>query len=297
MNQKRVRAFSSLGLVLAALIWGFAFVVVKNSLDQIPPTYMLAFRFTIAAAGLGILFHRQLRGLGRHAWVQGGILGLLLFLSYELQTIGCHYTTAGKNAFLTTSYVVMVPFLDWMLSKKRPDRYCVAAAFLAIFGIGLLSLEGDLSMNIGDALTLACGVGYALHMIYISRFTQSESPVVLTVLQIGVAALLSWILAPLLEGRFPAAAFRWDCVASMLYLGLLSTMAAYLLQNVGQKYTTASTASILLSLESVFGIFFSTLFLQELFTLKMATGCGLIFVAVIMAETKFSFLRKEKAGV
>ncbi|MDO5389690.1 MAG: DMT family transporter [Eubacteriales bacterium] len=289
-KERKIAALANIGLLGTAVIWGFAFVVVKNSLDLVPPTWMLAFRFTIASVVLGLIFIRKMMTIKKETVRQGVVLGVFLFLSYLLQTIGCQYTTAGKNAFLTAIYVVIVPFLHWGLNKIRPTSFHVTAAFMAIVGIGLLSLQGDFSMNIGDVLTIACGFGYALHMIYIDRYTECNDPVVLTVLQLGFAAVFSWILAPFLDGGFPSGALEPGIIVGMLYLGLMSTMLAFLLQNVCQKYTTPNAASLFLSLESVFGVLFSTIFLGERMTPRMLVGCALLLAAIILAETKLSFL-------
>ena len=172
----------------------------------------------------------------------------------RLQTIGCQYTTAGKNAFLTTIYVILVPFLHWLINHRRPDRYVIGGALLAMVGIGLLSLQGEGGIALGDLLTLLCGIFFAVHIVYIDRYTLAQDPAILTVLQLATAAVLSFLLAPLIDGPFPAQALHPEAVTGMLYLGLLSTMLGFLLQNVGQKYTTPSTASLLLSFESVFGV-------------------------------------------
>lgn len=290
MKEKNKNYLAGFGLLLAAFIWGFAFVVVKNSLDFIPTAYMLAFRFTIASIGLAIIFHKKLRKINKKAVKSSIVLGLLLVFSYYTQTLGCQYTTAGKNAFLTTIYVIIVPFLYWIFGKKRPDKFVMVSALLAMTGIGLLSLNGDLAMNIGDILTLISGFGYAVHLICIGKYTQEEDPVILTLLQIIVAAVISWGLAFASGYQFPLQVMKLDMAGSMIYLGVFSTMIAFLLQNVGQKYTSPSTSALLLSTESVFGAVFSVIFLQEYFTLKMVIGCILIFIAVIMAETKFEFL-------
>lgn len=290
MNASKIRTLSSVGLLSTALIWGFAFVVVKNSLDLIPPFYMLAFRFTIASAALALVLHKRLPGITRADLKSGAVLGGFLFFAYATQTIGCQYTTAGKNAFLTTIYVILVPFLHWLISHRKPDRYAVIGAFMAIIGIGLLSLQGESGIQIGDLLTLICGFGYAIHMIYIDKYTEKQDPVILTLLQLAFAALFSWIFAPLLDGGFPASAFHPSIITGMLYLGLLSTLAAFLLQNVCQKYLPPSTASLLLSFESVFGVIFSALFLHEAITSRMFLGCLLMFLAVLLVETHFSFL-------
>ena len=154
MRENRTGLLAGFGLLSAAAIWGFAFVVVKNSLDVVPPTYMLAFRFTIAALLLAVICHRKLKGLQKSTLIEGAVLGFWLFFSYLVQTFGCQYTTAGKNAFLTSAYVIIVPFLGWLLFRRRPDACCMAAAVLAITGMGMLSLQGDLSVNKGDVLTL-----------------------------------------------------------------------------------------------------------------------------------------------
>ena len=290
-NVRHTQALAACGLLLTALIWGFAFVVVKNSLDLIPPIYMLAFRFTIASAALALILFRRLRRITRRDLQSGAILGVFLFAAYALQTIGCQYTTAGKNAFLTTIYVILVPFLHWLINRRRPDRYVIGGALLAMVGIGLLSLQGEGGIALGDLLTLLCGIFFAVHIVYIDRYTLAQDPAILTVLQLATAAVLSFLLAPLIDGPFPAQALHPEAVTGMLYLGLLSTMLGFLLQNVGQKYTTPSTASLLLSFESVFGVLFSTLFLHEAMTARMLLGCLLMFIAVLLVETRFSFLR------
>ncbi len=290
-NVRHTQALAACGLLLTALIWGFAFVVVKNSLDLIPPIYMLAFRFTIASAALALILFRRLRRITRRDLQSGAILGVFLFVAYALQTIGCQYTTAGKNAFLTTIYVILVPFLHWLINHRRPDRYVIGGALLAMVGIGLLSLQGEGGIALGDLLTLLCGIFFAVHIVYIDRYTLAQDPAILTVLQLATAAVLSFLLAPLIDGPFPAQALHPEAVTGMLYLGLLSTMLGFLLQNVGQKYTTPSTASLLLSFESVFGVLFSTLFLHEAMTARMLLGCLLMFIAVLLVETRFSFLR------
>lgn len=291
LNSNKIKGLASIGLVCATIIWGFAFVVVKNSLDLIPAVYMLAFRFTIASVGMGIIFFKRIKKINKKNIISGLVLGIFLYLGYVFQTIGCIYTTAGKNAFLTTIYVVVVPFLYWIISKKSPDIYCIASAFIAIAGIGLLSLNGDMIINIGDVLTLVCGFAFAVQIVYINKYSEHQDPIILTFLQILVAAILSWITAPIIDGGFPVNTTNPDVIISMLYLGIGSTMIAFLLQNIGQKYTEPSTASLLLSMESVFGVVFSIIFLGEVLTTRMLVGCILIFTAIIMAETKFEFLK------
>ncbi len=295
MTKNNVSILSSAGLLLAAAIWGFAFVIVKDSLEYIGASWMLAFRFSIAAFVLAIIYCKKLKNLTKSAWLHGGILGLYLFLAYLVQTIGCDYTTAGKNAFLTTSYVFLIPILLWIIEKRRPACYVFLCAIMSLIGIGLLALgTGDGgAVNIGDVLTLICGIFYALHIIFTSKYNEHHDPILLTVLQFLFAALLSWIFAPIFDGKFPLAELLNPRVlVSMLYLGLFSTLICFVLQNVGLKYLPSAWASLLLSFESVFGVLFSTILLNEKITLRMSFGCLLIFMAVVLAQTLPEFVEK-----
>lgn len=296
MNQKSTSFLASLGLVLTAAIWGFAFVVVKDSLDYIGAVYMIAIRYSIAALVMALIFIKKWLLLNVRYLRHGLLTGIFLFTAYTTQTIGCDYTTAGKNAFLTTVYVILIPLISWALYKKRPGWYVFVAAILSLTGIGLLALgTGDRAgLNLGDGLTLVCGLFYALHIIWTAKYNgQGDDTLFLTLLQFVVCALLGWIFAPLYDGAFPAAGIQNPrVIISMLYLGLLSTMLCFSLQNIGLKYVQSSLASLFLSFESVFGVLFSTLFLHEKLTLRMGIGCILIFVAVVLAETKFEFRKK-----
>lgn len=288
MNKKLIGILASGGLILTAAIWGFAFVVVKDSVDTIPPVYMVSIRYTIAAVLLGFVLIPQFKKLNRYYWIHGAVTGLMLALGYITQTIGCKYTTAGKNAFLTTIYVILIPLISWPLNKKRPHFVVFLSAVMALVGIGLLALRnegGVLGFNVGDILTLICGLFYALHIIFTAKFSQDKNPVILTWIQFIVAAVFSWSVSPLIDGSFSVALLKSSRVIfSMLYLGIFSSLVAFLLQNICLKYMESSLASLFLSLESVFGVIFSTIFLRERMTLVMIFGCVLIFAAITIAD-------------
>lgn len=288
MNKKLIGILASGGLILTAAIWGFAFVVVKDSVDTIPPVYMVSIRYTIAAVLLGFVLIPQFKKLNRYYWIHGAVTGLMLALGYITQTIGCKYTTAGKNAFLTTIYVILIPLISWPLNKKRPHFVVFLSAVMALVGIGLLALRnegGVLGFNVGDILTLICGLFYALHIIFTAKFSQDKNPVILTWIQFIVAAVFSWSVSPLIDGSFSVALLKSSRVIfSMLYLGIFSSLVAFLLQNICLKYMESSLASLFLSLESVFGVIFSAIFLRERMTLVMIIGCVLIFAAITIAD-------------
>ncbi|CUX63785.1 putative DMT superfamily transporter inner membrane protein [Clostridium sp. C105KSO15] len=283
---KGIKALSALGLIVTTIIWGSGFVVMKNSVEVITPTYLLALRFTIASVALVAVFWKRVKKISKSDVMCGGLLGIFLFISYFFQTYGLKYTTASKNAFITTLYVILVPFLHWFYNRKKPSRNNVAAAGIAVFGLALLSLEGDLSVNIGDLMTLVCGFFFAFHIVFIDRYTEDHDPIILTVIQMVIAAILSWAIAPLMEGSLDLTVIDTSMMTGLLYLGILCTMICFLLQNVGQKHLTPNTSSIILSFEAVFGLMFSVLFLGEQVTIKLAAGCVLMFASVILSEYK-----------
>lgn len=288
MPAKDHRTLGRLALLGTTIIWGSSFIILKNTLNSLPTLWILAFRFSGAALIMALAANRQLKTLDRRALKYGLAMGAALYCAYTLQTYGLLYTTPGKNAFLTATYCVIVPFLWWAFFKKRPDRYNVAAALVCIAGMALVSLEGDLSLGLGDALTMCCGLFYALHIIVSSRGLEKYAVLPLTTVQLATTAVLCWITAPV-ASPFPQSvpASAWLSVA---YLCVMCTGACYFLQALGQKYTSAQSASIILTLESVFGTLFSVAFYHEQLTLKTVSGFVLIFAAVLISETKLAFL-------
>lgn len=279
----------------AALIWGSSFLIVKDSMDDMKPHFLIAVRFTIAFVLLALIFCKKLKKLNKDYMIGGGIIGLFLFLGYSLQTIGITDTTPGKNAFLTAIYCVIVPFLFWIVDKKKPDAFNIIAAFTSIIGIGFVSLNGEFSVRMGDAFTMAGGVAYAAHLVSIAKLGKGRDPVLLTIIQFGYAAIFSWAVT-LIHDEIPSKLSN-ESIISMLYLAVFASAIAMLLQNIGQKYTKPAPASIILSLESVFGVLFSVIFYHETLTARLMIGFVLIFIAVIVSETKLSFLfNKKKTG-
>ena len=293
MNNTAKRLLPKLALFTAAMIWGSSFFIVKNTVDIFPTNFLLAIRFTIGCLLLCVLFPKKLTQLNRTCLWQGIVLGLLIFTAYCIQTIGLTDTTPGKNAFLTAAYCILVPFLYWITDKRRPDLYNFSAAFLCLAGIGLVSFDGSFSMRFGDAMTLISALFFAAHIVAGARFGGKSDPILLTILQFGTAAVCSWVLGFTTE-TFPKE-IPLNAALGLLYLAVFATTIALLLQNIGLKYADPTSGAILLSLESVFGVLFSMLFYQERLTLRLGAGFLLIFIAVILSETKLSFLRKKRS--
>ena len=278
MTQKEVLADGL--LLLTALIWGSAFAVVENTLDSFAPGAIIAMRYVIGAAITAVLFRKHLKGIQKADVIRGA----LLCCAYLIQTIGLQYTTAGKNAFLTTIYVLLVPFGCRLLFGQKLQRSTLLAACMMLLGIGLLSLDGEGGgLNIGDILTLVCGVFYAAHIIAVERCQRKTDTYALIVLQFAFCALFAGIYSVAFERGMPME-FTLGSVGGLLYIAIFSTAIAMSLQNIGQSMAPASHAVILLSLESVFGVLFSCLLLGEKVTLQMGVGFAIIFAALLVSE-------------
>lgn len=293
MQKTRIRTYKQMTkreiladslLLLTALIWGCAFAVVKNALDSFPPGAIIAMRYLIAAAITGILFRRHLKELTRGDVARGALVGLLLFGAYIVQTTGLQYTTAGKNAFLTTVYVLLVPFGCALLFHQKLQKSNLIAAVMMLVGIGLLSLDGQGGgLNPGDILTLICGFLFAGHIIAVEQCQKKTNAYALIVLQFAFCALYAGLYNRIFERGMPLA-FTPGSIGGLLYIAVFSTTIGMSLQNIGQSMAPASHAVILLSLESVFGVLFSCLLLGEKVTLQMGVGFAIIFAALLVSE-------------
>lgn len=279
-------------LLLITVIWGSAFVVVKNTISEIPPNYVIAIRFLMAFLLLVIFLFPKLKKLNRHYIIGGLLIAIPGYLGYYTQTIGLKYTTAGNSAFLTSIYVILVPFIYWRIRRKRPNIYNVSAAIMCLIGIGFISLQNNLSINYGDILNIISGVTFAFQIVIISILTEKYDPILICVSQFFFTGFFALIVALFTE-QLPAS-WSSDSVFSLLYIGIFSTAIALVLQNVCQKYVAASKASLIMSLESVFGCLFGALLLHEKLPPKTVIGFILVLVAMIVSETQLSFFKSSK---
>jgi drug/metabolite transporter (DMT)-like permease len=291
MNKLKNKTGGRLALLTAAVIWGSSFIIMKDTLNDVPVFQLLAIRFTLGGILLALLFRGRLMKSARSIIGHGAICGVLLLAAYASQTYGLKTTTPGTNAFLTAVYCVIVPFMAWGFYRKRPTAYNWIAAVMCIAGIGMISLSGDLSIGEGEWLTLLSGLLYALHIMALSHFSEHDDPIALTIVQFAFVAVLSWLCTLTVErgAAFPIPAV-WP---HLLYLTVFATAMTLVCQSVGQSLTPPSQSAILLSLESVFGALFSVLMGREALTLPILCGFILVFVSVIVSETQLSFLKRK----
>jgi len=284
--------FGEIGLIITAIIWGSGFVGSAVALEYYTPYQILAGRFLIGVLILGIVFNKRLRTIKKSTLIKGSILGTFLYIAFVLQTVGLQYTTPSKNAFLTAINVVIVPFIGLVIYKKKIDIFELGGAFIAMLGVAVLSLKFSSEINIGDLLTLCCAFAFAFHIFYTSKFVKDEDPIQLTIIQMMAAAIIG-IVVVVFKGETTFST-QVEGLMPLLYLAVFSTTIAFLLQTIAQKYITETKAAIILATESFWGMAFSVAILSEVMTGKMAIGAILILGAIVISETKLSFLKKKQ---
>lgn len=286
-------------LILVTVIWGGGFVASDMALESMKPFQIMMVRFLLASVLMGVISWGQRKGeeklKDRSGAIKAGVLmGVTLFMGFAFQIIGLQYTTPSKNAFLTALNVVIVPFIAFVILKKKIGAKGIIGAVMSVLGVGLLSLNGNFTVSLGDGLTLLCAVGFAFQIFFTSEFVKKYPASVLNMVQMFTAFILSAISLVIFgENDFQVTTQGW---LSVLYLGVVSTTICYLLQTACQKYIDETKAAIILSMESVFGTIFSILILHEVVTVRMVIGCAVILAAVIisnMSETSEKTEDKE----
>lgn len=283
MEKRNMKKYlGMIGLLTVTIIWGGGFVASEMALETLTPFQIMAVRFVIAAALMAGMGGKHLKSITREEIRCGFFLGAALFGAFALQIIGLQYTTPSKNAFLTATNVVMVPFIALVIYRKKIEARSLVGAVMAIVGAGVLSLNQDFSLGLGDGLTLLCAVCFAMQIFLTGEYVGRIRPTVLNFLQMATAAVLS-VAGLAITGGFSFAA-SGKSILAVLYLGVVSTTITYLLQTVSQKYVDETKSAIILSMEAVFGTVFSVIILHEAITVRMILGSILILSAVLISE-------------
>ena len=288
---KKEQIKGSAQLLLATLIWGCAFVAQSVGMDHQGPMTFQAIRSALAVLALlpvtaildrspgSFLPRWKAKGL----WKTGILCGLALFVAQGLQQVGLIYTEPGKAGFITAMYIVLVPVLGLFLGRKCGLRVWFSVA-LAVGGLYLLSCVGVTKINIGDLLILGAAAAFAVQIVLIDNLAQELDGLRLNCIQFLVVTILSGLTAVFTES------FSWqgvvDCALPLLYTGVLSSGAAFTLQILGQQHLPPEPASLIMSLESVFAVLAGWVLLNQTLRPVEAVGCGLVFLAVILSQTK-----------
>lgn len=301
-NQMRQVVFP----ILAAFIWGTAFVAQDMCADSIGAFAFNASRYFIAVLALlvvivisdklkkdkPVLSPAEKKAANRQLWLGGLCCGAALAMASNFQQAGMVAgTDSGKAGFLTALYVVLVPVFGLFFRRKISLPVWIAVA-LSVIALYLLCINGEFSLAPGDLLILACAVCFTIHILVIDHFTATVDGVKLSCLQFLFAALISTVCMFLFEDVDFAAI--WSCILPLLYVGIFSCGVGYTLQILAQKGSNPTVVTILLSLESVFAVIAGAIILKQQMSVREYIGCGVMFAAVILAQIDFPVKQKAE---
>lgn len=300
MQKKQIPLKNSLLLLLAAVIWGIAFVAQSVGMDYVGGFTFNAVRSLIGSAVLVPLIFipgqnnsdnsetseaaaSTTSGIQkRKDLIIGGIsCGICLCLASNFQQFGIKYTTVGKAGFITACYIVIVPIMGLFLGKKC-SKFIWAAVAMALIGLYLLCITDGFSIGKGDLLVLVCAFLFSIHILVIDHFSPKADGVKLSCIQFLTCGILSAIPALILEHpQVPSILAAWQPI---LYAGVMSCGVAYTLQIIGQKNMNPTVASLILSMESCISVLAGWIILGQQLSAKEILGCVIMFAAIILAQ-------------
>ncbi len=279
------------------IVWGATFVIVKDALADASVFVFLALRFSVAAAVLLVIYHREIprlhgAGIRAGALFGGAVMGCLLFSGFALQTAGIRLTSPSKAAFITGFSVVLVPVLIAIRGNTRVHAWVWVGAFTALGGLYYLAVPSAREfsrLNRGDLLVLCAAVFFALHIIAVGVYTSRYSPGALSLAQVVTVAVLTTLAVPLFSvTRWQTARVRWtgELAAAVLVTGILATALAFSAQVWAQQHASSSHTAILFSLEPVFAAITSFIFLRERLGGRALAGAALILAGILIVELR-----------
>lgn len=274
---------ADLALLYCALFWGLSFPTMKILVSIYPSCWLLFLRFGTGALMIYAFFHRRIHESIRKCLKGGAIIGALLFAAIASQTVGLNYIGGGRSAFISGTYVLMVPLMMWAFRKIFPGWITLFASVLCVTGMYFLTSD-DISgaLSLGDVLTLICAVTFAVQILAVKHYTSDCDPITLSFIEFVTLAMLSLITSLIFETRNEL--ISMNGIYELLFTIVLCTFGCYVIQICAQKYAKPSHAALIMSLESVFGLFSSIIFLGEIITFKASIGCAMIFASVLIAE-------------
>jgi drug/metabolite transporter (DMT)-like permease len=278
-----MRLKADLSLLLVAVVWGSSFVAQRIA-GQMGNVYLFnGARFLLGALLLIPFVIRKPMGPGQRRWMLAA--GAVLFVASALQQAGLQYTTAGNAGFITSLYVVLVPFVLFVFWREKLGLLALAAVLMAVAGAFLLSTGGvSFRLMPGDSLQLFGSLFWALHVVILGKFAAKYNAFQFSAGQFIVAGVLHSVTGLFLEN--PASLANWSMVGAVLYMAVFSVGVGYTLQAWGQQHTPPTDAALILGLESVFSVIFGWLLLREMLAPLQILGCVLIFGAVILAQAR-----------
>jgi drug/metabolite transporter (DMT)-like permease len=281
---KPTEFLADLSLLFVAIIWGSTFIIVKQSVENIPVFSFLFMRFALAGMLLILINAPKLKAIDKGVLADGVMLGIALFLAYAFQTFALTATSASITAFITGLFVVFVPVLSSVFLRKLPRQEAMIGVVFATIGLALITMQGKFLVSFGEFLALVCAFFIAIHIILTDKLSRRNDYGLLTLVQVNIVALFSLIFSLFLDPRVIPIQFNNQLIFSLIINSVFATFVAFVIQTSMQKYTTPTKAAIIFIMEPVSSAFFSYWIGGELLTAKQYVGTSFILLAMVFTE-------------
>lgn len=275
-------------LFFISLIWGSTFIIVKKTIEVIPPVAFNSIRFMIASILLFVIFLYRQKKLNPQVLYDGTILGVVLFLTFTCQTIGLKFVTASETGFITGLYLIFVPVISVLFLGRGIDLKTSFAVLIAFVGLFLISFTGKVSVGVGEILVLLNALFVAFHILLVDYYGKRDDVFALTSIQIFVLTILSVLYTTFFEGWSFKLTLDGEVIFAFLLTGVFATVVAFLIQTYAQKYTTPTKAAVIFTFEPLSSAFFGYLLGGEVLRLSQYVGAFLIFISMLILEIKFN---------
>lgn len=283
------RLKSELILFFVATLWALTFPLIKLSLAEFPPFYFVAIRFLAAAILFTLIFHKKIRGFNKASIKSGIILGVLLEIGFASQSYGLVYTSSSSSALITGVNVLIVPFAQYIILRKRVKFENWVGVIIVTLGLFMLTRPLESGINIGDAVTLICAISWAFYIIYLDVFTNKHNVYAMLFIQFWLVTIISFTIGALSEDSSKII-FSTPNILTLLYLSVFATLIASTLGNKYQRFTTPIRATLVLMWEPPAAVLFSIILLNEKFSALQIIG-GIIMVAGIIFSETFEYIK------
>ena len=274
-------------LLFCSLVWGFSFPSVKIALNYMSPNAFIFFRFFLTVLIFYAAYRKRINEFKRKDVINGVILGVFLFIGFVTQTIGLQHTSSANSAFITGTYIVLIPFVQIMVIKVKPKPENLVGVGIVMIGIYILSDIKDATLNFGDFITMFCSIAFAYHIVYLDKYSRISDALPLIWGQYLAMAVLSafslFFVEHLWLGAFKAE-FNWFLIFSIVFNGIFSTFIALFLAMKFQKYTTPIRAGLIYNMEQVFAVVFAYLLISEVLSAHQIIGAIIILAGFMLSE-------------
>ena len=285
MRISKKETYFVLLVFLLAVIRGSSYIFIKNIITIQSPFEIVFFRFFTTGIILLLFTIKQFKKVNRYDFIFGVLAGIFLFSAFAFQTYGIKYTTVSKQSFLTSLYIIFIPLFNFIFFKKKISKEIAFLFFIILIGVFFISFQDfknfEISLNLGDILTLLCALGFSLNIITLSKTEKYNVNIInITVIQMLIIGILSLIFQFIIE----KSRIGFSINFSLIYLIIVCTMLNFTIQNISQKYISAHIIGLILSLESIFGTFFAVIFLNENINSNFIIGTFLITVSIVLVQ-------------